>query len=78
MHRFKDRDMVADIGRRGESQSAYEAGAGVLELFSVDPTEKEGSMQALAELIVQACGGEPKAAKPAKSTKPAKHEPVRA
>jgi hypothetical protein len=32
-------------------------GAGVLELFSVDPAEKEGSMQALAELIVQACGG---------------------
>ena len=53
-------------------------GAGVLELFSVDPTEKEGSMQALAELIVQACGGEPKAAKPVKPTKPAKHEPVRA
>jgi hypothetical protein len=50
----------------------------VLELFSVDPTEKEGSMQALAELIVQACGGEPKAAKPVKPTKPAKHEPVRA
>lgn len=30
-------------------------GAGVLELFSVDPSEKEGSMQALTELIVQAC-----------------------
>ena len=32
-------------------------GAGVLELFSVDPAEKEGSMRALAELIVHACGG---------------------
>jgi hypothetical protein len=32
-------------------------GAGVLELFSVDAAEKEGSMQALAELIVHACGG---------------------
>jgi AcrR family transcriptional regulator len=32
-------------------------GAGVLELFSVDPAEKEGSLQALVELIVHACGG---------------------
>jgi hypothetical protein len=34
-------------------------GAGVLELFSVDPAEKEGSMQALVALIVHACGEAP-------------------
>lgn len=33
-------------------------GAGVLELFSVDPAEKEGGRQALVELIVHACGGD--------------------
>ena len=32
-------------------------GAGVLELFSVDRAEKEGGMQALADMIVQACSG---------------------
>ena len=32
-------------------------GAGVLELFTVDRAEKEGGMQALADLIVHACGG---------------------
>lgn len=32
-------------------------GAGVLELFSVDPAEHRGSMQALANVIVHACGG---------------------
>lgn len=32
-------------------------GAGVLQLFSVDPAETGGSMQALADVIVQACGG---------------------
>lgn len=32
-------------------------GAGLLELFTVDASEKEGSMRALADLIVHACSG---------------------